>query len=81
MSVACWGRGLVTGRSAIGRKIGAVWYVDIVSKLIRSDLSCGWWSGVPVTPRIVTGGWGDGSGVMAHIESACIGGELGICAR
>ncbi len=62
----------------IGGEVSTVRDVNVVSKLIRSDIGWGWWSGVPVSPRIVTGGWGDGSNVVAHVKSPD---ESGICAR
>ncbi len=81
MSVACWGRGSVAWGSAVGGEVGAVGNIDVVPKLIRINLSWGWWSSVPVTPRIMIGGWGDGSGVVAQVESALITCESGISAR
>ncbi len=66
------------GELVIGGEVCAVWDVNIVPKLIGSDIGWGWWSGVPVSPRIVTGDWGDGSSVAAHIESPDMRGELGI---
>ncbi len=78
--VACWGQGSVTWGTAVGGEVGTIWNVDIVPKLVGIDLCWGWWSGVPVGPRIVTGGWGDGSNVVAHVESPDKGSELGICA-
>ncbi len=62
----------------IRREVGTVRDVDIVPKLVSSNLGWGWWSGIPVAPRIMTGGWGDGSGVTAHVESPVMCGKLGV---
>ncbi len=59
-------------------EVGAVGNVNVVPKLIGSDCGWGCCSGIPVSPRIVTGGWGDGSGVAAHVESPIVGGVAGI---
>ncbi len=80
VSVTGWGWGSVTGGASVRGEVGAVRDVDIVPKLIGINLSWGWWSGVPVLPRIVTGGWFNGSGVTAHIKSPLTRGESGVCA-
>ncbi len=64
--------------STVGGEVGAVGNVNIVSKLIRKDCGWGCCSGIPVSPRIVTGSWGDGSGVTAHVESLVVGGISGV---
>ncbi len=69
---------MVIGGAAVRGEVGAVWNIDVVPKLIRSDIGWGWWSDVPIVPRIVTGGWGDGSNDVAHVESPNKVGELGI---
>ncbi len=66
------------GGPAIRGEVGAVGDINIVPKLIGSDSGWGWWSGVSVTPRIITGGGGDGSDVAAHIESPSALCESGI---
>ncbi len=69
------------GGTAVGGEIGAVGNGKIVPKLVGTDCGWGWWSGIPVTSRIVTGGWGYGSGVVAHVKSPNVCGELGVHAR
>ncbi len=64
--------------TTVGGEIDTVGNVDVVPKLIGIDISWGWWSGVPVGPRIVTGGWGNGSDVAAHVESPLVLSESGI---
>ncbi len=66
------------GGAAVGGEIGAVGDIDIVPKLVGSDIGWGWWSNVTICPRIVTGGWSDGLNVMAHVESSNVHGKSGI---
>ncbi len=68
------------GGAVVRGKVGAVWDVDVVPKLIWANQGQGCWSIVPIDPRIVTGGGGDGSDLAAHIESPDKLGELGVCA-
>ncbi len=77
MSITFWGRGSVIRGTAVRGEVGAIWDGNIVPKLIGIKRGWGWWSGIPVTPRIVTGGC-DGSGVVAHVKSPRTRGKLGI---
>ncbi len=80
MSVTGLRWGSVVRGAAVRGEVGTVGNVDIVPKLIRSDCGWGCCSGIPVSPRIVTGDWGDGSNVVAHIVSLVVSGISGICA-
>ena len=75
MPVAGWGRGSVIGEATVGGEVGAVWNGNIVPEIIGIEHGCRCCRVVPMCPRIVAMGieGGDGSGVLAHIESpACI---------
>ncbi len=61
---------MLRGSITWGGEVGTVWNGKIVPKLLIGVSCCrNGWNEVPLHPRIIIGGWGDGSGVVAYEES------------